>query len=178
RFSLQREPIDLRPLITEIVSIHGPVAEDRCIALVGDVHPEVARVLADRNRLGQALSNLVDNALKFTPAGGEVRVRARESQGKLLLTISDTGAGIPPEQVPHLFDRFWRADGESRRGVGLGLAIAKGIADAHGGNLEVESRVGEGTTFTLALTVQAEASDSVASRKNPTVLVVDDDDTL
>ena len=108
-------------------------------------------VVADRGRIFQVFSNLVGNALKFTPKGGAIDVRGRLNGDEALFTIADTGPGIPPENLPHLFDRFWQARETRRAGAGLGLYIAKGIIEAHGGRLWVESKLGAGTTFFFTL---------------------------
>jgi signal transduction histidine kinase len=99
----------------------------------------------------QALGNLLGNALKFTPRGGRVTVSARARGGATRFSVSDTGPGIPAEQAPHLFDRYWQANRKDRRGVGLGLSIVKGLAEAHGGQVEVDTKLGAGSTFTLVL---------------------------
>jgi len=108
-------------------------------------------VLSDRRKLKIIVKNLVGNALKFTPKGGEVRVGAAVDDNELQVTVADTGPGITEEQSARLFDRFWQARGTDRRGLGLGLPIAKGIAEAHGGRLWVESIVGSGSTFHFAM---------------------------
>jgi signal transduction histidine kinase len=107
--------------------------------------------LLDRHRVLQLLGNLLGNALKFTPRGGQIRLSARRHEGALQLSVRDNGPGIPPEDMPHLFDRFWQGAHDRRAGVGLGLAIAKGIADSHGGALRVESTPGEGARFVITL---------------------------
>ena len=125
---------------------------------VGYVRP-ARRVEAvfDRGRVGQAAAILLDNAVKYTPAGGQVTATVREEDGRVELEVSDTGVGIPEEQLPHVFERFYRADsartrqGSSTAGSGLGLAIARQIAEAHGGGVEVKSAPGEGSTFTLSI---------------------------
>lgn len=98
-----------------------------------------------------AISNLVTNALKFTPAGGHVTVAAKQDGGEVQFSVADNGAGIPLDQQRHLFHRFWQASATDLRGVGLGLAIVKGIVEAHGGTIRVESTVGKGTRFELTL---------------------------
>jgi signal transduction histidine kinase len=110
----------------------------------------------DKHRIRELMLNLVTNAIKYTPAGGLVGLSLTELDGAVTLTVSDTGVGIAPGDLPHIFDRFWRADparsrtGE-RAGTGLGLAITKWIAEAHGGSITVQSRPGRGTVFTVHL---------------------------
>ena len=106
---------------------------------------------ADRSRIGQVFSNLVGNAIKFTPAGGTVRIEGRSRGDAAEFDVIDTGNGIPPEHLPHLFDRFWQASQTSRTGAGLGLFIVKGIVDAHGGQIHVESVAGTGTRFRFTI---------------------------
>ena len=112
-----------------------------------------ALVQGDADRLHQLLLNLVVNGLKYTPAGGEVTLGMRRHDGWAEVTVADTGIGIPAEDLPHIFERFYRADPSRGRsgGSGLGLAIAQWIAQAHGGRIEVESTVGKGSTFTVWL---------------------------
>jgi PAS domain S-box-containing protein len=109
----------------------------------GDVEP----MLADRDRLLQVLSNLLGNALKFSDAGGHVVVRAANTDDAVQISVTDSGHGIPADDLPHVFDRFWQADRSSRAGAGLGLAICKGIVEAHGGFIWAVSAVGCGTTL-------------------------------
>jgi signal transduction histidine kinase len=118
----------------------------------------------DRVRLIQVLSNLAGNALKFTPAGGSVTVRVAREAEQAIITVRDTGRGIAPDELPHVFDRYWRARSSERatRGVGLGLAIVKGIVEGHGGTIQAESTLGQGSTFTLRLPL-AEPSCASAS---------------
>ena len=112
---------------------------------------EDAEVPADRGRIAQVFSNLVGNAIKFTPKDGVVRVTGRRLASHIEYVVSDTGHGIAPDHVPHLFDRFWKAAKASRTGAGLGLFIVKGIVEGHGGTVEVESAPGSGTTFRFTL---------------------------
>jgi signal transduction histidine kinase len=99
----------------------------------------------------QIFSNLVGNAVKFTPAGGSITLSAARADGKIHISVTDTGPGIPPAQIPRLFGKFWQAKRGDGRGVGLGLAIAKGIVEAHGGTITVQSELGRGSVFTFAL---------------------------
>jgi signal transduction histidine kinase len=113
-------------------------------------------VSGDRNRLDQVLSNLLGNAFKFTPEGGQVVVRARKVDASVEITVEDSGPGIPAADLPRIFDRYWRGDRASRDGAGLGLAICKGIVDAHGGKIWVESALGRGTTFRFTVPCAAD----------------------
>ncbi len=150
RLSMTMEPTDVTALSRETVSMHVAVAQSRGIRL-RETSPETpVTVVADPARLVQALSNLLDNALKFAPDGGEVTVRVVRKEAATHLAVSDSGPGIAPADLPHLFDRFWRAAG-GRDGMGLGLTIAKGIAEGHDGCIEVNASPGEGATFTIVL---------------------------
>jgi signal transduction histidine kinase len=107
--------------------------------------------MADRGRVLQVFSNLIGNALRFTPAGGSITLGARREEGLVRFSVVDTGPGIPPEHLPHLFERFWQAKEGSREGAGLGLPIARGLVEAHGGRIEVASTPGQGSTFSFTL---------------------------
>lgn len=149
-------PIDARPMSPAAITVavadmfHEP-ASAASLELDTAIEHGLPDVFADEPRLVQALGNLVGNALKFTPAGGAVRITAARRDGEVELAVSDTGPGIPPEQLAHLFDRFWQANKRDRRGAGLGLAIAKAIVEAHGGQIHVESELGRGTTFRITI---------------------------
>ena len=156
-----------RGLLEEIHATFGSQAEERAVTLDLDIAPNVPPALVDADRIHQALANLVANALKFTPPGGRVTLRARrdEVDGWIVLSVSDTGPGIPDEVRDRLFDRFWQASRHDRTGSGLGLAIVRGIAEAHGGRVEVSSRMGEGATFSLHLrSVAARLPDAPAGK--------------
>lgn len=141
---------DPAPLLDDLAEYFRPQAEARDIALTVAVAPDTPRARVDRDRLIQALSNLVGNALKFTPPGGSIRVEAGPSDDDTVaLSVVDTGPGIPEDQRGRLFDRFWQASRDDRTGSGLGLAIVRGIAEAHDGRVEVASTVGEGSRFTI-----------------------------
>jgi signal transduction histidine kinase len=151
RLSVDLEPIDVSALVDETVVMHTPVAQARAIRLTRTPPSGAVLIQADPARLVQALSNLMDNALKFTPAGGEVRISVGRTDDAAHVSVTDTGPGIAGDEIPRLFDRFWRSDGNSRTGLGLGLSIAKGIVDAHSGRIEVYSTPGEGSRFTMVL---------------------------
>ena len=111
--------------------------------------------MADRGRLLQLLGNLLANAIRFTPPDGRVEIAAAVGDGEVRCSVADTGPGIPPDQIPRVFDRFWQAARADRAGLGLGLAIVQGIAEAHGGRVWVESELGRGTTFVFTLPLAA-----------------------
>jgi signal transduction histidine kinase len=119
----------------------------------------------------QVLSNLVGNAVKFTPAGGTITIRAEDAPGGVRFSVSDTGVGMTPEQLSKLFGQFWQANPADRRGIGLGLSIAKGIVEAHGGRIWVESQPGVGTTFhfTLSASLASTSTSGVRERRRESV---------
>lgn len=143
---------DPAALTVETCESFRPVAVEKSLTLECDVESSLPRIYADRDRILQALSNFANNAVKFTPAGGRIRISvSRNRDGGVHFAVSDTGPGIPAEERPHVFNRFWQARRTAHLGSGLGLAIAKGIAEAHGGRVAVESEPGQGATFILAL---------------------------
>lgn len=145
--------IDLRDLLGSSRNAHRAQAAASGVALAVDA-PRPVHVRADADRLRQVVGNLLQNALRATAPGGTVTLAAAERQGRAVLQVRDTGKGIPAEDLPRLFDRFWRADparGRATGGSGLGLSIARRIVTDHGGTIEVDSRVGAGTTFTITL---------------------------
>jgi PAS domain S-box-containing protein len=154
-FAIRQARVHARALLDETLELFEAQADARGVALACEVAPDVPPMLGDRDRLAQVLSNLIGNALKFTPTGGRVRLTARRAGDDVEVSVEDSGAGIAAESLPHVFDRFWQADRRARGGAGLGLAIVKGIVEAHGGRIRVESVVGQGTTF--AFTVQSSA---------------------
>jgi signal transduction histidine kinase len=118
-----------------------------------NLSPELPEVLADSHRIGQVLSNLRGNAIKFTPDGRTIRVSARRQSETLVSCVSDEGPGIPAEHLSRVFDRFWQAKETKQMGSGLGLSIAKGIVEAHGGTIWAESELGRGSSFYFTLPV-------------------------
>lgn len=163
RLSVDLQPLDLGQIVSEVCDSMNKTISDKGVQLSVDVTPDLP-VEADSGRMSQVLTNLIDNALKFTPAGGTITVRSQPEDSEVHLSVSDTGPGIPPEDVPHLFERFWQARRTDRRGIGLGLPIVKGIVDAHRGRLWVETAPGSGTTFHIAL-ARAEAARKAALRR-------------
>jgi PAS domain S-box-containing protein len=151
RLNLDREPQDLVRVISEATMMLEPLVAEKSLTLHEDLPEYLPRASVDARRIVQVLENLVSNAVKHTASGGAIRIRAESADGEVHITVRDTGAGIPSENLPHLFDRFWQAVGARRGGAGLGLAIAKGIVEAHGGRIWVESELGVGSTFTFSL---------------------------
>jgi signal transduction histidine kinase len=148
---MQLERVDVHALADQTLELFEAQALARRIALSAHVAPDVPPINADRNRLIQVLSNLLDNALKFTEDDRDVSLHATQVEGAVQISVRDAGAGIPEEDLPHVFDRFWQANRASRAGAGLGLAICKGIVEAHGGRIWAVSTVGQGTTIHFTL---------------------------
>jgi signal transduction histidine kinase len=148
--TVEPRPMSLSSLLDDVFEQPRVLAADKRITLVRDFDKRIGGVLADRHRMVQAIANLLGNALKFTPAGGSIRIGGDARGERAELWVTDTGPGIPPEHVNHIFDRFWQPK-RGRDGVGLGLAIVKGIVDAHDGKIEVDSKPGNGTTFRILL---------------------------
>jgi signal transduction histidine kinase len=146
-FVVAREQVEVQPMLNEILDRFEASARERGISLRCYAPQSVSCVIGERDRLLQVLSNLIGNAVKFTPPPGHVRVHARPLEEAILFSVADTGPGIPSESLPQLFDRFWQAERKGRVGAGLGLPIAKAIVQAHGGRIWAESVLGEGTTF-------------------------------
>jgi signal transduction histidine kinase/DNA-binding NarL/FixJ family response regulator len=152
QLSVEPRPAAIDRVIQETLGMLQLVASAQGIALRSEVVPGLPPTYVDAARIHQVLSNLLGNALKFTPAGGMVTVRAEPHPvGGVVVSVIDTGPGIPAEQLPHIFGRFWQAKRTDRRGIGLGLSIAKGIVEAHGGEIWVESEVGQGSRFVFTL---------------------------
>ncbi len=156
KLSLSLEQLDATTLVGEAVEMFRPVAAEQSVALSGDVLTR-ANVQGDRNRLAQVFSNLISNAMRFTAAGGAIRVQAsspaQSARDEICFSVSDTGSGIPADLLGRVFDRFFQGAPHGRAGAGLGLYIARGIVEAHGGRIWVESDVGRGTTVFFALPV-------------------------
>jgi signal transduction histidine kinase len=127
--------------------------DEKTISLDLQIETGLQKVMADPERIQQTLSNLVGNAIKFSPAGSKIVVVARKDTDNVIISVLDNGRGIPADQLPRVFDRYWQSSRTDRQGAGLGLAISKGIVEAHGGRIWLESKPAEGTTvsFTLPL---------------------------
>jgi signal transduction histidine kinase len=146
---LSYEDIDAAALLEAAATPFRALAQEKGVALKHDPSEVDLRLRADRALLELALSNLIDNAVKFTPAGGQVQVGARQIEGGVRFWVRDSGSGIEPEDLPHIFDRFYRGRGREEEGSGLGLALVKTAVEAHGGQVRVESEPGAGSHFVL-----------------------------
>jgi heavy metal sensor kinase len=143
--------VDIARLATELTEFYAEVAEERGLSISITTGGDCT-TMADENRLRQALGNLLDNAVKYTPAGGAVQVSARPACGHVLVCVRDSGIGISPEDVSRIWERLYRGDkSRSQRGLGLGLSLVRAIAQAHGGDCEVKSEEGKGAEFTLKI---------------------------
>ena len=148
---LNKQPVVLADLVDRTLSLYEHVANQQQVQLSAESFPRIS-LSVDPTRVQQALANLIDNAIKFTPSGGRVQLTPAQRPGAVGIQISDTGCGIPPADLPHVFKRLYRADrSRSTPGSGLGLAMVRAIAEAHGGSVELQSTEGSGTTATLWL---------------------------
>lgn len=148
---IERRPHEPAGLIKDAIESLKPLAERKSLKLMTDQIAELPPVWADRDRVFQVFSNLIGNAIKFTPESGDIRVSVGRGENCAVFSVRDSGPGISPENLPHIFDRFWQAKHAAKLGTGLGLSIAKGIVEAHGGTIRAESQVGQGTTFVFTL---------------------------
>lgn len=164
--TLNRTPIDAESFSLGLINSLGAYAQDRGIKVACHVDPGMPRVFADPDKLEKILLNLLFNSIKFTPAGGQVSLRATRDANMALFEVSDTGVGIATENLPRLFSRFWQADASSQRkyqGAGLGLALVKELTEAHGGSVEARSQLGHGTTMIVRLPLASDSAPPAAS---------------
>ncbi|MBI4304348.1 MAG: HAMP domain-containing protein [Chloroflexi bacterium] len=158
RAELRLEPMEVNSLIAEIISRFSPQAERQGLALSAKLSNSPIIVRADQERIQQVIGNLVHNAIKFTPTGGRITVSSGLQKDSVVVSVSDTGIGISSQDLPHIFERFYKADkARSGGGTGLGLAIAKHVVQAHNGRIWVESEEGKGSTFNFSLPLEANA---------------------
>jgi signal transduction histidine kinase len=148
---LRLERVNVATLVESIVDLYRLVADEKRVAVSTAADPELW-LTADRSRLRQVLANLLDNAIKYTAAGGRVEVAAHRQEGTVVIRVRDSGMGFTPDELPRIWDRLYRGDqGRSQRGLGLGLSLVRAVVQAHGGQIEVSSAVGVGSTFTISL---------------------------
>jgi signal transduction histidine kinase len=143
--------VDVQSLVSEVMESATPLAGAKQIRVSGETPSDLPQVASDRERILQVFTNLIGNAIKFTPREGEIRILAALDSGEVRFTVADSGPGIPAEHLDHVFDRYWQAKSTAKLGTGLGLSIAKGIVDAHGGRIWVESPPGSGAQFNFTL---------------------------
>ncbi|MGZ8607417.1 MAG: sensor histidine kinase [Actinomycetota bacterium] len=164
---LDRAEVPLRPLVARVLSEIEVTRSRHDVELAQDVPEDLPPVFADAERVHQVLFNLLDNAVRFTQAGGVVRVTAARHNGAVDVTVADTGPGIAAEHLPRVFERFYRVDTARSReegGTGIGLAIARSVVEAHGGRIWAESEPGKGSTFTFELPVATTGQPTRRSR--------------
>jgi len=162
QLKLDVQQLDLSEVARRAVAAARPRAEAKKVHLEADLPPSVV-VRGDERRLAQVLGNLLANAINYTPAGGRVGISMASKGGEVEIRVTDTGVGIPPDELPHIFERFYRVDKSRSRatgGVGLGLTIARRLVEAHGGRIAVQSEVGKGSTFVV--TLSTDSSENVA----------------
>jgi len=152
---LVREALPLGEVLERAADLYRDVAESKGVALAVESDP-AALVSGDRVRLEQVAANLIDNAIKYTPRGGRVAAYVRRTGGRVELVVEDSGAGIPADELPRIWQRLFRGDqSRTERGLGLGLSLVKAIVEAHGGTVGVVSQPGRGSTFTVSLPAPA-----------------------
>jgi two-component system sensor histidine kinase BaeS len=168
---LKRQPVDLGELSSTLVQRMSPLAQTREVAIETEIREGLPLVSVDADRIVQVLTNLLDNALRYTPAGGQVTVRVSRANGQVQMAVEDQGPGIPEEQLPYVFERFWRGDRSRSRdsgGSGLGLAIARQLVELHGGTIAATSQMGKGSTFWIALpTMGSSGTEGQGKRLSP-----------
>lgn len=156
RLGLEKTELSPSDLISEAIEMQRALAAATSIELRVDAPPDIPPILGDHDRLLQVFENLIGNALKFTEPGGQVTAGVAPGESGALFWVTDTGRGMTPEELARVFDRFWQASARSGRlGAGLGLPITKGIVEAHGGRIWVESTPGQGSTFFFSIPLAA-----------------------
>lgn len=151
RLAIAPRPVEAHRLVTEALETIEMAARDKGITLKNETALEGISIACDRDRMLQVLGNLLSNAVKFCGPGDRITVRAQPRDDRVVIEVTDTGPGISPADLPHIFEPYWSAQHHARKGTGLGLYITKGLVDAHGGQITVESRPGAGATFRLTV---------------------------
>jgi signal transduction histidine kinase/DNA-binding NarL/FixJ family response regulator len=167
QLSVDLQPVAVAPLVAEARELMAPLAAEKGLEIRSEAPVGLPTVSADRHRLLQVLSNLIGNAIKFTSPGGRVVLGAEVHNDSVRFAVTDTGPGIPREHLPRLFERFWQATKADRGGAGLGLSIARGILEAHGGRIWAESEVGVGSTFFFAVPIRSSGEQDSAETAEP-----------
>jgi len=151
RLSIEPQPHEVAGLMNDVVELVRAEAAAKSVRLDHEVSPGAERARCDRERILQVLANLVSNAIKFTPERGAIALQSQRDGGEVVLSVRDSGPGIPEDQRIHIFDRYWQAKETAQLGTGLGLSIAKGLVELHGGRIWVASTPGAGSTFSFTL---------------------------
>ena len=175
RLTLVKRRVEPADLILSALESQQSLAAEASVIIATDLSPELPPIEADEERLLEVLENLIGNALKFTSAGGSITVgAARDATNAIRISVKDSGSGISPDELPHVFDRFWQAKKTERRGTGLGLTICKGIVEAHGGQIWAQSMLGVGTTLSFTILSTAAQAETAAPPDVANILLVDD----
>jgi signal transduction histidine kinase len=148
---LDKSRVKVAEVIGSVADLYEVLAEEKNVDMVIEVSPDLC-ITADRIRFQQVVANLVDNAIKYSNEGGRINIRAQPKNGDILISVSDNGVGISPDEIERIWDRLYRGDrSRSQRGLGLGLSFVQAIVHAHGGTVGVESQLNSGTTFVIRL---------------------------
>jgi signal transduction histidine kinase len=164
RMRIEPENTDATDLLREVVDLHEPLADEKGIKIIRDFQIAGVQLYCDRDRIQQVFANLIGNAKKFGQAGDVIFVHAKITDKHATFSVEDTGPGIPPEELPHIFEPYWSGERGKQKGVGLGLFIASAIVRAHGGELSVASKLGEGATFSFTLPISEVTAQLSAAR--------------
>jgi len=154
-FKITKAPIDMKGVILENVDLFQAQTDKHTFKV--NLSDDLVKIEADKDKINQVMENLISNAVKFSPQGGRITVSVERVKGKIEISVADTGIGIPEKNLPHIFEKFYRADNASSEvigGTGLGLSIVKYIVESHGGKLSVESKLGKGSTFSFTLPIK------------------------
>ena len=164
---IKYEIIDLLAVTKRVLVALEPLAQKKNIQLKANIANKLPELQADEGKIESVITNLVNNAIKFTPEKGQVSINIKEKNEQIVMSVSDTGMGIPKEALPKIFERFYRVNrpGKQIQGTGLGLSIVKKIILMHNGRIDVECEEGQGTTFTIFLPLKAEEWDGIERRK-------------
>jgi signal transduction histidine kinase/CheY-like chemotaxis protein len=174
RLTLEKRAVEPADLLLAAMDSQQALAAEASVIIATDISPDLPRIEADEERLHRVLENLIGNAIKFTGAGGRVSVGAARRDNDIVVSVKDSGTGIAPEDMPHIFNRFWTASRLERQGTGLGLTICKGIVEAHGGRIWAESAPGRGTSLFFTIPAATVVASRAASVKPASILLVDD----
>jgi signal transduction histidine kinase len=163
KLSIDRRPRAADGLLREAAEIHEPIAAEHGIQFTVERQVAELQVLCDRERILQVFSNLLGNSFKFCAAGARVTLRSQRDGDDIRFEVADTGPGIPPDEQRHIFEPYWSAERDGKKGTGLGLFITHGVIEAHGGKIWLQSEPGEGTTFFFTLPIVEPMGDPVAN---------------